>query len=339
MSLRILTARRGVLLTGTSPLRIRPTSALVLQPTRHLLSTPTQSQTPHPPSPLNPRIYYENQTPYLILTLPNGTETTFFIPPQKPISFLLQQILEEDTSITQAAVYELHATQSTPDHTPRPVRWARSTSAEYVLANALQQGGLLLSLDGQPHHVRVPTFEERVEPLKKELVGVEGELQPLMKRKAELDRLASQTSRRIAWFGLGTLCAQWGLMARLTWWEYSWDVMEPISYFVGAGTGILGYMFYMITSKEYTYESLSAITVTRQQRRLYQTHKFDLPRYVSLKERRVLVLQKIEEVKRIFHGHQVESEVEREDVEEVEGEKVVAGAPADGGVIQPVKAS
>ena len=29
--------------------------------------------------------------------------------------------------------------------------------------------------------------------------------------------------------GLAALCVQWGLMARLTWWEYSWDVMEPIS--------------------------------------------------------------------------------------------------------------
>ena len=26
-------------------------------------------------------------------------------------------------------------------------------------------------------------------------------------------------------------------MMRLTWYEYSWDVMEPISYFISFGTG------------------------------------------------------------------------------------------------------
>ncbi|KAJ3034546.1 hypothetical protein HDV00_004959 [Rhizophlyctis rosea] len=291
-------------------------------------STTSSTEPPHPD--ISPRIYYEGSNPYLTLTLPNGTETTFLIPPSKPISFLLQQILEEDSTISQCAVYELHATPSTPDDTPRPVRWARSTSAEFVLANALQQGGMLLSLDGTPYRVRVPTFEERVEPLRKELEGVEGELMPLRGRKMELDKLASRTSRRIAWLGLGTLCAQWGLMARLTWWEYSWDVMEPISYFVGAGTGILGYMFYMITSKEYTYESLSAITVTRQQRRLYQKHKFDIKHYVDLKDRRAEVLKRIEDVRSVFEGGEKGGDVLRKNVEEeVGGEEAVV----DGGKV------
>lgn len=27
---------------------------------------------------------------------------------------------------------------------------------------------------------------------------------------------------------------QFGFLARLTWWEYSWDLMEPVTYFIGA---------------------------------------------------------------------------------------------------------
>lgn len=38
------------------------------------------------------------------------------------------------------------------------------------------------------------------------------------------------------WGGFFGLCAQWGLMMRLTWYEYSWDVMEPIAYFISFGT-------------------------------------------------------------------------------------------------------
>ena len=27
------------------------------------------------------------------------------------------------------------------------------------------------------------------------------------------------------------MTALWGMLARLTWWEYSWDVMEPCTFF------------------------------------------------------------------------------------------------------------
>lgn len=40
---------------------------------------------------------------------------------------------------------------------------------------------------------------------------------------------------------------QFGLLARLTWWEYSWDIMEPVTYFVGYGTAIAMYAYYVIT--------------------------------------------------------------------------------------------
>jgi len=40
---------------------------------------------------------------------------------------------------------------------------------------------------------------------------------------------------------------QFGFMARLTWWEYSWDVMEPVTYFVGYATAIAMFSYYVIT--------------------------------------------------------------------------------------------
>lgn len=33
------------------------------------------------------------------------------------------------------------------------------------------------------------------------------------------------------------MMAVWGVCFRLTFWELSWDVMEPITYFIGSGTG------------------------------------------------------------------------------------------------------
>lgn len=40
---------------------------------------------------------------------------------------------------------------------------------------------------------------------------------------------------------------QFGFLARLTWWEYSWDIMEPVTYFVGYGTAIVFYAYFVIT--------------------------------------------------------------------------------------------
>ncbi|VEL27660.1 unnamed protein product [Protopolystoma xenopodis] len=40
---------------------------------------------------------------------------------------------------------------------------------------------------------------------------------------------------------------QFGILARLTWWEYSWDIMEPVTYFVGYGTSMAIYAYYVTT--------------------------------------------------------------------------------------------
>lgn len=111
---------------------------------------------------------------------------------------------------------------------------------EYILTNAAKHGGVLLEINNKRSTIAYPSYEERVAPIRKELAHVEEQLVPLDEKKRLLDHKAHKRGVRIAWLGLGALCAQWGLMARLTWWEYSWDVMEPISYFLGAGTGILG---------------------------------------------------------------------------------------------------
>ena len=40
---------------------------------------------------------------------------------------------------------------------------------------------------------------------------------------------------------------QFGFLARLTWWEYSWDIMEPVTYFVTYGTSLIMYAYFVLT--------------------------------------------------------------------------------------------
>ena len=41
-------------------------------------------------------------------------------------------------------------------------------------------------------------------------------------------RLRCRTVRAILWAGLAGFMLQWALFLRLTFWELSWDVMEPV---------------------------------------------------------------------------------------------------------------
>ncbi|KAI9002289.1 hypothetical protein BC832DRAFT_112070 [Gaertneriomyces semiglobifer] len=172
---------------------------------------------------------------------------------------------------------------------------------DHILQGATRRGGFVLEIDDRKLKITYPTYEERAAPVLRELASVEEHLLPLEKSKAELDKTAHRHSTRIAWLGLAALCAQWGIMARLTWWEYSWDVMEPISYFLTTGAGILGYMFYVATSKDYTYETLAALTVTKTQARLYRRAKLDLRRYMELRQQADKLRRKIDAIKQEYH--------------------------------------
>lgn len=48
---------------------------------------------------------------------------------------------------------------------------------------------------------------------------------------------------------MGLMSVQFGILARLTWWEYSWDIMEPVTYFVTYGTAMVGYAYFLVTKQ------------------------------------------------------------------------------------------
>lgn len=67
--------------------------------------------------------------------------------------------------------------------------------------------------------------------------------------RTEIELVAQRRSNWLAWAGLGLMSVQFGILARLTWWEYSWDIMEPVTYFVTYGTAMACYAYYVLTKE------------------------------------------------------------------------------------------
>lgn len=110
------------------------------------------------------------------------------------------------------------------------------------------------------------------------------ELEELEKKKTEIDNKAETQVKRELWFGLGLLILQTGGFMRLTFWELSWDVMEPICFFVTSIYFMAGYAFFLRTSKDPSFEGFFESRFVAKQRRLMLDGGFDAQRFYDLKK-------------------------------------------------------
>ncbi|XP_019438004.1 PREDICTED: calcium uniporter protein 4, mitochondrial-like isoform X1 [Lupinus angustifolius] len=114
-----------------------------------------------------------------------------------------------------------------------------------------------------------------IEPRRKELEQME-------KKKALIDEKAKAHVRSELYCGLGYLMVQTIGFIRLTFWELSWDVMEPICFFVTSLHFALAYIFFLRTSIEPTFEGYFHARFKSKQQKLMERYNFDIQRYNEL---------------------------------------------------------
>jgi len=115
-----------------------------------------------------------------------------------------------------------------------------------------------------------------------ELQVILPEYVPLNQRKIILDTRAQKSAQLWMAAGLGYLLAQFGILARMVWWDFNWDIMEPISYFVSLSTLMLGYIFFVLYREEYTYDALLDRQRKQALRKLYINDEFNWKRWNEL---------------------------------------------------------
>jgi len=117
-----------------------------------------------------------------------------------------------------------------------------------------------------------------------ELEALRASLAPYEERRQALVDKSHARTKRLTWVGLGLMGIQFGFLARLTWWEYSWDVMEPVTYFVTYGTVMGMYAYYCVTRQEYEFSAAYDREYLKWLHKRAKKSDFDVAEYNKLRE-------------------------------------------------------
>ncbi|GFP97357.1 calcium uniporter protein 6 mitochondrial [Phtheirospermum japonicum] len=194
---------------------------------------------------------------------------------------------------------------------------SKSADEAAAFAGALDDAGVVLLFRDKVylHPNKVVDLVRRAVPLAllPEDDPRKDELKKLHEKKEEIDMLAHKQVRRILWAGLGLAVVQVGLFFRLTFWEFSWDVMEPIAFFTTTAGIVIGYAYFMFTSRDPSYQDLLKRLFLSRQRKLIKRHNFDIQRFVELQRKCKLPLESYASITRriglkvepddLLHGH------------------------------------
>ncbi|KAJ6421818.1 hypothetical protein OIU84_026855 [Salix udensis] len=163
---------------------------------------------------------------------------------------------------------------------------ARSYDEAVTFAGVLDDAGVVLLFGDKVylHPDKVVYLIKRALPLAltPEDNPAREELKILQEKKEEIDVLAHKQVRRILYSGLCLAFIQVGLFFRLTFWEFSWDVMEPVAFFGTAGSVVIGYAYFLITARDPTYQDLMKRLFLSRQRKLFKKLNFDVERFKEL---------------------------------------------------------
>uniref|UniRef100_A0A915KL98 Calcium uniporter protein n=1 Tax=Romanomermis culicivorax TaxID=13658 RepID=A0A915KL98_ROMCU len=119
--------------------------------------------------------------------------------------------------------------------------------------------------------------------LKFQLKSLNEKLAPLEQQRLSLVMQAGRRTNNLLWLGLFSMGVQAGFLGRLVWYEYSWDIMEPVTYFVTYTAVIGGFAYFVITRNRYEYDDAKQRIFDDRFYELAKKCKFDVGKYKRLK--------------------------------------------------------
>ncbi|RDD38048.1 Calcium uniporter protein, mitochondrial [Trichoplax sp. H2] len=214
-------------------------------------------------------IHYRLGLPSIEVPLPSRQEVCSFTvrPLMQTVADFLNHIKQEDGGIDYLAIYDSSNTRiskSTPLETLLKTDFTLMINEKKYSANAAMASDNLANIEEEQGMSRLKTMVHqlytglnvdeyeirREKELQQKLKKLQEDIIPVQSKLTEMTDKAESRSSRLMWGGLAFMSIQFGFLARLTWWEYSWDIIEPVTYFVTYGTAIVFYSYYLITRKD-----------------------------------------------------------------------------------------
>ncbi|XP_006727258.2 calcium uniporter regulatory subunit MCUb, mitochondrial [Leptonychotes weddellii] len=102
--------------------------------------------------------------------------------------------------------------------------------------------------------------------------------------KAGIETRSEAKISGLLWTGLALLSVQGGALAWLTWWVYSWDIMEPVTYFITFTNSMVFFAYFIVTRQDYTYSAVKSRQFLHFFHKKSKKQHFDVVQYNKLKE-------------------------------------------------------
>ncbi|KAF6254677.1 hypothetical protein COO60DRAFT_291374 [Scenedesmus sp. NREL 46B-D3] len=160
----------------------------------------------------------------------------------------------------------------------------------HARADALVYAGVVLRFNGivylKPQEVSelvyrtLPTDPAQA---RRNLVAIEQELSQMDLEHKQLRSTAKRWPRFWLWTGFAALSFQLTAFIYLTYWELSWDVMEPIGYMLSLTYSLLAYFYFLVTRGNYfDYGPFEEYWTQQQLEKRMAEKGFDPERYTHL---------------------------------------------------------
>jgi hypothetical protein len=130
---------------------------------------------------------------------------------------------------------------------------------------AFTDAGVIVALSDGGYHVRPCQLLQAVDPTFRleaalvaahdEAVAAEGKLRVALEPAIH----RASKARHSVWGGAMLFSGlQLAIISRLTYFDLDWDIMEPVSYFLGTGTAIAFYLYMLYFRREHSYTEFDA---------------------------------------------------------------------------------
>lgn len=146
--------------------------------------------------------------------------------------------------------------------------------------------------DVNPKLKKLQSIEDRINQIDDELKPIEDKYdQILTKAQGQTD------NRLVLYLGAWTVCTV--SIGRLTWWEYSWDIMEPVAWAAQSGMMLFWGWYYFITKQGSDMSTIAgAFHDKGVKRTLSKEGEFSVEKYNKLVEERLFEVKKFEKLRR-----------------------------------------